>query len=266
MKSRVGTPMGAVRLLFGAVALALGLVAACVGLAAPTPATAAADRDCGDFSTQQQAQSFFEANGGPSSDPHQLDGDGDGKACEDLPCPCGSGTGDGGNDGGAGGGSPDPPRDLTDGARVTDIADGDTIEVRVHGHSRDVRLVGIDTPEVYGGTECGGPDASGAIKKLLELGDRVTLTRDPSQDAVDHYGRLLRYVEHSGIDIGRKQILHGHASVYVYNDNPFNRVHSYRKAQRKAKRADRGNWGDCGGRFRTVDVVDQSNQEREART
>ena len=95
-----------------------------------------------------------------------------------------------------------------------------------HGHSRDVRLVGIDTPEVYGGTECGGPDASGAIKKkLLDLGDRVTLTRDPSQDAVDHYGRLLRYVEHSGIDIGRKQILHGHAGVYVYNDNPFNRVH-----------------------------------------
>ena len=95
------------------------------------PAAFAADRDCGDFSTQQQAQSFFEANGRPSSDPHQFDGDGDGKACEDLPCPCGSGAGDGGNDVGAGGGSPDPPRDLTDGARVTDIADGDTIEVRV---------------------------------------------------------------------------------------------------------------------------------------
>ena len=59
----------------------------------------------------------------------------------------------------------------------------------------------------------------------------MTLTRDPSQDAVDRYGRLLRYVEHSGIDIGRKQILRGRARVYVYNDNPFKRVNSYRKAR-----------------------------------
>ncbi|MFD2924759.1 thermonuclease family protein [Halobacillus naozhouensis] len=42
------------------------------------------DRDCGDFTTQQQAQNFFEAAGGPSSDPHRLDGEGDGLVCEGL--------------------------------------------------------------------------------------------------------------------------------------------------------------------------------------
>ncbi|UOR13646.1 thermonuclease family protein [Halobacillus amylolyticus] len=42
------------------------------------------DRDCGDFSTQQQAQVFFEAAGGPASDPHRLDGDGNGLVCESL--------------------------------------------------------------------------------------------------------------------------------------------------------------------------------------
>lgn len=43
------------------------------------------DKDCKDFRTQREAQSFFEANGGPSSDPHNLDRDGDGRVCETLP-------------------------------------------------------------------------------------------------------------------------------------------------------------------------------------
>jgi micrococcal nuclease len=43
------------------------------------------DRDCGDFSTHAEAQAFFEAAGGPGSDPHRLDGDHDGVACETLP-------------------------------------------------------------------------------------------------------------------------------------------------------------------------------------
>lgn len=40
------------------------------------------DRDCGDFSSQAEAQRFYEAAGGPASDPHRLDGDNDGVACE----------------------------------------------------------------------------------------------------------------------------------------------------------------------------------------
>ncbi len=44
------------------------------------------DRDCGDFSTQREAQAFYEAAGGPAVDPHRLDGrDGDGIVCESLP-------------------------------------------------------------------------------------------------------------------------------------------------------------------------------------
>ena len=43
------------------------------------------DKDCKDFRTQREAQLFFEANGGPSNDPHNLDRDGDGKVCESLP-------------------------------------------------------------------------------------------------------------------------------------------------------------------------------------
>lgn len=43
------------------------------------------DKDCGDFSTHAEAQSFFISQGGPSSDPHKLDQDHDGVACETLP-------------------------------------------------------------------------------------------------------------------------------------------------------------------------------------
>jgi micrococcal nuclease len=43
------------------------------------------DRDCSDFASQEAAQAFFEAAGGPQRDPHRLDRDRDGKACEDLP-------------------------------------------------------------------------------------------------------------------------------------------------------------------------------------
>jgi hypothetical protein len=43
------------------------------------------DRNCPAFQSQPEAQAFFEAAGGPDSDPHGLDGDNDGIACESLP-------------------------------------------------------------------------------------------------------------------------------------------------------------------------------------
>ena len=46
--------------------------------------TGQADKDCSNFITQREAQAFFEVNGGPDSDPHNLDRDKDGKVCESL--------------------------------------------------------------------------------------------------------------------------------------------------------------------------------------
>lgn len=57
--------------------------------ASPTPTptgTPSTDlRDCSDFETWEEAQAFFEAEGGPAQDPHGLDQNGNGVACEDLP-------------------------------------------------------------------------------------------------------------------------------------------------------------------------------------
>jgi hypothetical protein len=41
--------------------------------------------NCDDFSTQPEAQAFFEKAGGVSKDTNRLDGDSDGIACESLP-------------------------------------------------------------------------------------------------------------------------------------------------------------------------------------
>ena len=100
-------------------------------------------------------------------------------------------------------------------------------------------MIGIDTPEVYFGAECGGSQASAAMNRILHGGDRVKLIRDRSQDNRDHYDRLLRYVIHAGRDVGRRQIRKGWAKPYVF-ESPFKRLSSYRSAGRAAKRSNRG--------------------------
>ena len=50
-----------------------------------TPEVEFEDRNCGDFDTWDEAQAFFEEEGGPDDDPHRLDRDKDGIACESLP-------------------------------------------------------------------------------------------------------------------------------------------------------------------------------------
>jgi endonuclease YncB( thermonuclease family) len=205
------------------------------------------DRDCADFPSQRAAQVFFLNHGGPRSDPHLLDAEGDGLACESNPCPClykktmaakQPATSPKGRSQGK--------QQTKQSARVIRVIDGDTVEVRLStGARKDVRLVGIDTPEVYGGTECGGPEASESLKTILPPQTPVTLLSDVSQDDRDRYGRLLRYVHKGGKDVNRQQVVRGYASVYVYDHNPFNRTASYRKAAQVAKAARRGMWGAC---------------------
>jgi endonuclease YncB( thermonuclease family) len=218
----------------------LALLVGLLAVLAPSAAHAA-DKDCSDFNTQKDAQVFFLANGGPDSDPHQLDGsDNDGLACESLPCPCYYGT-----DSPTSGTSTEP-KVLRQKARVVSVVDGDTVKVRLaNGKRRTVRLIGIDTPEVYGGVECGGKKASASAKRMLPRGTRVTLVSDSSQDRVDRYGRLLRYVIKGDRDINKAQVRRGWATVYVYDRTPFARVTGYRIAQRRAKADLLGIWRLC---------------------
>lgn len=238
------------------VTLAVTLVVTVLAGTAPAAAT---DMDCGDFATQAEAQAFFVAAG--AGDPHSLDSDGDGLACESNPCPCSTdivpfvgtptltptptstptpttaptdpGAGDGGSSG-------------TDRARVVRVTDGDTLKVRLaDGREEYVRILGIDTPEVHGRTECGGAAASRRMKRLAPVGARVALVGDPTQADRDRYDRLLRYVQRRGKDVGRAQVTAGLAQVFVYRNDPFERVGAYQRAERRADRQDRGSWSRC---------------------
>ncbi|MCW2833715.1 MAG: hypothetical protein JWN68_1668 [Nocardioides sp.] len=228
-------------------------------VATPSSATAAADMDCGDFATQAAAQTFF-LNAGPG-DPHRLDAEGDGLACESNPCPCLTDLGPvpllgqttppappaGPETSGTepeGSGSSGPVRRHW--GNVVRVTDGDTLSVRIAGVGvRSVRILGIDTPEVYGGAECGGDTASAHMARLAPVGSRVRLQSDPTQADRDRYGRWLRYVSRNARDVGRAQITGGFARTYVYRNDPFFRTRSYQRAERAARRQQRGSWDLC---------------------
>jgi endonuclease YncB( thermonuclease family) len=224
----------------------LGFALVLVGV---SPAHAFVDKDCGDFATQQEAQDFYIASG--VGDPHRLDGnDNDGQACESLPCPCMWDV------------TSAPPTVVSEPTTVVadpaavaaksvgtvvKIVDGDTIDVKIAGVKHRIRVLGIDTPEVFNGVECGGKQASKAMKSILKVGAKVTLKGDASQADIDRYDRLLRYVFKGSTDVGLSLVKKGWARPYIYKGNPFARAGSYKKAGAKAERAGRGVWDRCGG-------------------
>ncbi|OMF14517.1 thermonuclease family protein [Paenibacillus sp. FSL H7-0331] len=73
-------------------------------------------------------------------------------------------------------------------ATIKRIVDGDTYETN-SGHK--IRLIGVNTPEVFGETQYYGREASDFSKKRLE-NQTVYLFRDVSE--TDRYGRVLRYL------------------------------------------------------------------------
>jgi micrococcal nuclease len=86
---------------------------------------------------------------------------------------------------------------------VTNVVDGDTIDVEGMGR---IRVVGIDTPERGA---CGYESATLAMATWVE-GREVVLVPGAADDA-DRYGRLLRYVEVDGVDVGLELIRDGWA-------------------------------------------------------
>jgi micrococcal nuclease len=74
-------------------------------------------------------------------------------------------------------------------AVVTHVTDGDTISLSGVGKTR---LIGVDTPEVYGHTECFGRAASAFTKRVLASGTHVEYR--VGVESHDRYGRVLAYV------------------------------------------------------------------------
>jgi len=130
-------------------------------------------------------------------------------------------------------------------ATVTRVVDGDTIDISppVEVRSR-VRLIGMDTPEVYFGTQPYGPEASDFAKRELD-GERVGLELDVQK--MDPYGRLLAYVYlPDGRMFNEVLLEEGYAQVATFPPN-VKYQERFLEAQREARAANRGLWGLSAG-------------------
>jgi endonuclease YncB( thermonuclease family) len=123
---------------------------------------------------------------------------------------------------------------------VERIVDGDTLVVR--GGAR-VRLVQIDSPEAGG--ECYAAAATRELGRLARPGSRVLLERDPALDAVDRYGRLLRYVRAGQTNVNVELVRRGAATPWFYDGDRGKYATRLLAAVEAARRASRGMWGSC---------------------
>lgn len=121
-------------------------------------------------------------------------------------------------------------------ARVARVVDGDTVVLTGVGRSR---LIGIDTPEVHGRTECFGREASAFAKREL-TGRRVRYTR--GVEPTDRYGRALVYL---WLDDGRLfnalLVARGYATPLTIPPN-VDRADAFVRLSRAARAAQRGLW------------------------
>jgi micrococcal nuclease len=130
-------------------------------------------------------------------------------------------------------------------ATVVSVTDGDT--VRLSGLGR-VRLIGIDTPEVFGESECYGRRASELVRRLLAPGTAVRYRVGTEER--DRYGRLLAYVWlPDGHFLNRVLVERGYALPLTVPPN-VEHAELFRAAARRARRLGRGLWGipGCAGR------------------
>jgi micrococcal nuclease len=122
---------------------------------------------------------------------------------------------------------------------VTGVTDGDTITLSGIGRTR---LIGIDTPEVYGGVECYGRAASAFTERVLRPGDRVRVSI--GRESHDRYGRTLAYVWlEDGTFFNELLAERGYATPLTIPPND-DYARRFLAAARRARQERRGLWGD----------------------
>jgi micrococcal nuclease len=128
--------------------------------------------------------------------------------------------------------------------RIDHVVDGDTVDLT---NGAKVRLVQIDTPEVYVGVECYGRQASAIAKRLLPDGTTVRLAVEPATDRVDDYGRLLRYVirARDGLNVNLYLVQVGAAAPYFYDGRRGRYAAMLERLARRARARHLGLWGAC---------------------
>jgi micrococcal nuclease len=132
--------------------------------------------------------------------------------------------------------------------RVLRVVDGDTLRVALDGKTVAIRLIGINAPESVTRLregECYGREALEALEHLLLSSSQISLVSDESQQDMDRYGRLLRYVYlEDGTFVNEWLVANGFAVEYTY-DRPYEFQARFREVQHVAVSEQRGLWRDC---------------------
>ncbi len=130
---------------------------------------------------------------------------------------------------------------------VLEVVDGDTIDVDPavelpDGTTGRFRLLCIDTPETYGGSECYGAEASERLRELVE-GEIVTLHFD--RDCWDIYDRGLAYPELDGELLNVELARQGYALPIEEYFADYACCAEVQAAADEAAQAGAGGWGAC---------------------
>lgn len=126
-------------------------------------------------------------------------------------------------------------------ATVEYVHDGDTIFL-VDG--RKVRLLGINTPEIGDNAQCGGDEATSALRALLPEGSPVWVLADV--EPLDQYGRSLLWVFlPDGTNVNLELVRGGLAEVEQYAPNWLYRD-DLEATEDSARSNAAGLWSTCG--------------------
>ena len=126
-------------------------------------------------------------------------------------------------------------------AHVTKHTDGDTLWLSGIGK---VRLIGMDTPEVYGEVECFGREASAFVERTVPLGAEVRYRLGVEER--DRYGRALAYVWlRDGRFLNRLLVARGYATPLTVPPN-VEYEDLFVRVARRAREAGRGLWARPG--------------------
>ena len=153
--------------------------------------------------------------------------------------------------------TPDPPAPTTlpvpagaQEATVVRHTDGDTLVLRgigtgpLPGRPTKVRLLELDTPEVFPEEECFGGEAADRLVELLPPGARVRVEAD--RQLRDRFGRTLLYAwTEDGVSVQEVLLREGYARVLYVRPNDRHLKH-LRGVEAAARRAGRGLWDACG--------------------
>ncbi|SMO34770.1 thermonuclease family protein [Melghirimyces algeriensis] len=128
-------------------------------------------------------------------------------------------------------------------ATVESVSDGDTIRIRetIKGTNK-IRLLSIDTPEMYYHGESQEPWATQAktyLQQLLPPGTSITLETDVEE--TDDYGRLLAHVWKGNRNINHEMVRQGYAVTYFIWPN-IQGITSFRSSLVEAKRNELQIW------------------------